>query len=103
MAMPATLRAPAAAPTSTGPTPAAAPAPQIGHPRRNWLAALRAVRRLLSDKEDTGQVFEIMRALNGNATVKNYAQLLRTPGGRLAYEHVELAPLLMDDAWLDSF
>ena len=103
MAMTDTLRAPAAAPTSTGPTPAAAPAPQIGHPRRNWLAALRAVRRLLTDKEDTGQVFEIMRALNGNATVKNYAQLLRTPGGRLAYEHVELAPLLMDDAWLDSF
>jgi ubiquinone biosynthesis protein COQ4 len=77
---------------------------QIGRPGRNWLAALKAVSRLLSNKEDTGQVFEIMRALNGNATVKNYAQLLRMPGGgRLAYEHVELAPLLMDDAWLDSF
>jgi ubiquinone biosynthesis protein COQ4 len=84
-------------------TPPAAPA-QIGRPGRNWGAALKALGRLLSDKDDTGQVFEIMRALNGDATVKCYDRLLRTPGGgKLAYEHVELAPLLMDDAWLDSF
>jgi len=58
----------------------------------------------LSDKEDTGQVFEIMRALNGDANVKNYKQLLGTAqGGRLAYERVELAQRLMDDVWLDSF
>ena len=73
-------------------------------PRRQWLTALRALRRLLTDKEDTGQVFEIMGALNGDSTLKNYRRLLATPnGGRLAYEHVELAPRLMDDAWLDSF
>jgi len=73
-------------------------------PRRNWLAALRALLRLLGDKEDTGQVFQIMRALNGDSTAKSYARLLRTAGGGLiAYEHVELAPLLMDDALLDSF
>jgi ubiquinone biosynthesis protein COQ4 len=36
--------------------------------------------------------------------MKNYRRLLETPqGGRLAYEHVELAERLMDDAWLDSF
>ena len=29
-------------------------------PRRRWFAALKALRRLLRDKEDTGQVFEIM-------------------------------------------
>ena len=73
-------------------------------PRRQWSAALRALRRLLSDKEDTGQVFEIMRALNGDSTMKGYRRLLTTPGGgRLAYERVELAERLMDDAWLDSF
>ena len=72
--------------------------------RRQWGVALRALRRLLSDKEDTGQVFEIMAALNGDSTRKGYERLLRTPnGGRLAYERVELAPRLMDDAWLDSF
>ena len=76
----------------------------LPRPRRQWLTALKALRRLLSDKEDTGQVFEIMAALNGDSTMKNYQRLLSTPnGGRLAYERVELAPRLMDDAWLDSF
>jgi ubiquinone biosynthesis protein COQ4 len=84
----------------------AAPAREapIGHQKRKWGVALKALRRLLSDKEDTGQVFEIMGALNGDSTARNYAKLLRTrAGGRLAYDHVELAPKLMDDAWLDSF
>ena len=54
--------------------------------------ALKALRRLLTDKEDTGQVFEIMGALNGDSTTKSYRRLLDTPsGGRLAYERVELA------------
>jgi ubiquinone biosynthesis protein COQ4 len=76
----------------------------VARPRRRWGVALKALRRLLADKEDTGQVFEIMAALNGGATARNYQRLLATPdGGRLAYEHVELAPRLMDDAWLDSF
>jgi len=76
----------------------------IARPRRQWGVALKALGRLLSDKEDTGQVFAIMRALNGDANVKNYHQLLDTAqGGRLAYERVELAPRLMDDVWLDSF
>ncbi len=73
-------------------------------PRRQWIVALKALRRLLADKEDTGQVFEIMGALNGDSTMRSYRRLLETPqGGRLAYEHVELAERLMDDAWLDSF
>jgi ubiquinone biosynthesis protein COQ4 len=72
-------------------------------PKLDWLHALRSLRRLLADKEDTGQVFEIMRALNGASTAKGYHRLLGTPqGGRLAYERVEFARLLMDDAWLDS-
>jgi ubiquinone biosynthesis protein COQ4 len=86
---------------------ARAPAPEqvrIERPRRNWIAALRALRRLLADKEDTGQVFEIMAALNGDSTARSYRRLLTTPqGGRLAYERVELAPKLMDEAWLDNF
>ena len=83
--------------TRSGDTP-------IARPRRRWGVALRALRRLLSDKEDTGQVFEIMGALNGDSTQKGYERLLRTAqGGRLAYERVELADRLMDDAWLDSF
>src|ERR1700728_2143039 len=76
----------------------------IGRQKRQWGVALKALRRLLNDKEDTGQVFEIMGALNGDSTMKNYRRLLETPqGGRLAYEHVELAERLMDDGWLDTF
>ena len=73
-------------------------------PRRDWGVALRALRRLMDDKDDTGQVFEIMRALNGNATRKGYARLLGTvSGGRLAYARVELAERLADRAWLAPF
>jgi ubiquinone biosynthesis protein COQ4 len=76
----------------------------IERPVRRWGVALTALWRLLSDKDDTGQVFEILGALNGDSTVRNYARLLRTPrGGRLAYERLELANRLMDDAWLNSF
>ena len=77
---------------------------RIERPRRHWGAAFRALRRLLSDKEDTGQVFEIMAALNGTSTQYGYRRLLTTvQGGRIAYERLELAEKLMDDAWLDSF
>ena len=72
--------------------------------KRDWRAALKAMQRLLANKEDTLQVFEIMRALNGDAAARGYDKLLQTEeGGRIAYEHVELADKLMDAAWLDSF
>jgi ubiquinone biosynthesis protein COQ4 len=72
-------------------------------PKLDWVHAFKSLRRLLNDKEDTGQVFEIMRALNGSSTAKGYLRLLETPqGGRIAYERPEFAHRLMDDAWLDS-
>jgi ubiquinone biosynthesis protein COQ4 len=44
-----------------------------------------------------------MRALNGRAGQRAYLRLLTTAeGGRIAYEHVELAPKLMDAAGLAS-
>jgi ubiquinone biosynthesis protein COQ4 len=68
------------------------------------LRALKAIRRLLADKDDTVQVFEIMQALNGQSTAKAYRRLMSTAsGGRIAYERVEIAPLLSDDAVVDSF
>jgi ubiquinone biosynthesis protein COQ4 len=68
------------------------------------LRALRAVRRLLADKEDTAQVFEIMRALSGKAIPNGYRRLLSTPeGGRIAYERDEFAERLSDPAWLEQF
>src|ERR1700756_280680 len=80
--------------------PAARPRRKGG---RQWGRAFAALFRLLADNEDTARVFEIMRALNGPVAQHNYLRLLKTAdGGRIAYEHVELARLLMDDAWLDS-
>jgi ubiquinone biosynthesis protein COQ4 len=79
------------------------PQPRQISTKLDWPHALRSLRRLLADKEDTRQVFEIMRALNGQSTAKGYHQLLgTTDGGRLAYERQEFAHKLMDDAWLDS-
>lgn len=64
-------------------------------------AALRALRRLLRDPDDTVAVFDIMRALSGRAIPKGYLKLLRSPGGgEIAYACEELSALLSDDAWL---
>ena len=82
---------------------AQAPAFRPASAKLDWPHALRALRRLLNDKEDTTAVFEIMRALNGSATARAYHRLLNTrDGGRIAYQRAEFAKLLMDDAWLDS-
>jgi ubiquinone biosynthesis protein COQ4 len=83
-----------------------APAPfNPGIPmKREWGAALAALRRLLANGDDTEQVFRIMRALNGDVTQRNYRRLLTIPaGGAIAYKRVELAERLTDRAWIDSF
>ncbi|MBC7521417.1 MAG: ubiquinone biosynthesis protein [Sandarakinorhabdus sp.] len=74
---------------------------RLAVPKKDWAAALGALRRLLRDKDATGEVFEIMRALNGDSTRKGYSRLLATAeGGRLAYNREELAQKLSDRAWL---
>ena len=72
--------------------------------RMEWGAAFKAFGKLMADKEDTAQVFEIMRALAGKSSPNGYARLLSTAkGGRIAYDRVELAERLMDRQWLESF
>lgn len=74
------------------------------HPRRiQPLRALRALRRLIADKEDTTQVFEIMNALAGSSVRRGYHKMLeQTEGSRQAFQMVELADRLHDRAWLKS-
>ncbi len=68
------------------------------------LKALRAFRKLIHDKEDTAQVFEIMRALSGRSVSRGYNRMLRTmEGGRQAFLREELAHKLDDPAWLARF
>ena len=68
------------------------------------LKALQAFRRLIQDKEDTAQVFEIMRALSGRSLRKGYDRMLTSKeGGRQAFLAEELAHKLDDPAWLATF
>jgi ubiquinone biosynthesis protein COQ4 len=68
------------------------------------LKALKAFKRLVSNKEDTEQVFVIMQALSGRSTPRGYARMLNSPeGGRQAYLAEELADKLMDRDWVASF
>lgn len=65
------------------------------------MRALRGFRRLVADKEDTEQVFEIMSALSGRSIPRGYQRLLQSSeGGRQAYLAAELADRLGDAAWL---
>lgn len=68
------------------------------------LTALRAFRKLIADKEDTRQVFEIMRALSGRSIGRGYNRMLKTvEGGRQAFLREELAHYLDDPVWLAQF
>jgi ubiquinone biosynthesis protein COQ4 len=72
--------------------------------RKDWRTALRSVRRLLADANDTAEVFRIMRALNTSSNRAGYERLLRTAeGGRIAYQSVELAERLTDPTYLRRF
>lgn len=77
---------------------------RIRSERMRPLTAFRAMRRLIRNKEDTAQVFEIMRALSGRSVSRGYNRLLRTvEGGRQAFLREELAHKLDDPAWLARF
>jgi ubiquinone biosynthesis protein COQ4 len=68
------------------------------------ITALRAFGRLVRDKEDTAQVFEIMRALSGGSIARGYNRMLGTmEGGRQAFLREELAHKLDDPVWLAKF
>ena len=66
--------------------------------------ALRAFGALMQNKEDTAQVFEIMRALNGRSVAAAYRRMMRTRGGGpQAYDREELIELLDDDAAIAAY
>jgi ubiquinone biosynthesis protein COQ4 len=68
------------------------------------LKAFRAFRRLVRNKEDTAQVFEIMQALSGRSIGRGYNRMLKTmEGGRQAFLREELAEKLDDPVWLARF
>lgn len=68
------------------------------------LRAYRAFRKLIRNKEDTAQVFEIMRALSGRSIGRGYNRMLKSlEGGRQAFLREELAHKLDNPVWLSQF
>ena len=77
----------------TDPTPYAQTPVYRLQPRR----ALTAIKRLIANKEDTVQVFEVMRALSGQSIPKGYRRYIDSPrGGATAFARQEIAPILDD-------
>ena len=76
---------------------------ETSKPRLEWRNAFRAVRKLLSDKEDTTQVFEIMRALRGDSVYRGAAKFKGLDAGkRILAAREELLDTLKDRDWLAS-
>lgn len=103
MTPPATATMTTEAPIAGGRLTTAENADREYHGRRiKPITALRAFGRLVRDKEDTVQVFEIMKALTGSSTPNGYIKLTRRAGG-IAFAHPELAARFGDKAWLARF
>jgi ubiquinone biosynthesis protein COQ4 len=56
--------------------------PQSAKPRLHPIAALRAVRKLMDNGEDTHQVFLLIEALRGKTTLRQLARFRQTATGR---------------------
>jgi ubiquinone biosynthesis protein COQ4 len=65
--------------------------------RRRPLAAIKAVRELMKNKEDTTQVFKISEALSGNSHNKLFERFASSPyGKRVIDEPIEFEKILGD-------
>ena len=61
--------------------------------------ALKHMRRLIADKEDTTQVFHIIESLNGRMLLDGFEDFVAEPRGKILVEKREmLAPILDDHA-----
>jgi ubiquinone biosynthesis protein COQ4 len=56
--------------------------PQPARPHLHPIAALRAVRKLMNNREDTHQVFLLIEALRGKTTLREFARFRETETGR---------------------
>ena len=75
--------------------------PQIASTRLHPLLALRAMRKLLRDREDTRQAFLLMEALRGKTTLRQFERFCRTGSGRaILAERRSLLARLTDRASL---
>jgi ubiquinone biosynthesis protein COQ4 len=74
---------------------------QPASPRLHPIAALRAVRNLMRNREDTHQVFLLIEALRGKTTLRQFARFRQTETGRAVLGgHRRLLDRLSDRASL---
>jgi len=67
------------------------------------LKAWRHMQRLIANKEDTEQVFQIIEALNGRSFEKNFKAFINSPEGpELLRARQYLPPLLDDHSWIEK-
>lgn len=68
------------------------------------IRALKALIRLIADKDDTRQAFEVLQALGGRSLARGYGRMLRSQGGRAqAAEGRELVDRFCRWSWLQQF
>lgn len=66
-------------------------------PKMNFRAAWDALQALMADKEDTSQVFKIMRALTGKSQWKQYKRFAKTEvGANILAQQIDLLDTLKD-------
>ena len=67
------------------------------------LVALDAIRRLIRNKEDTTQVFRLLKALSGRSFMNNYERFQKTElGARVFSGKIDLIDTLTNRAYLES-
>ena len=71
--------------------------PNRPKPKRRPLKAWRHMQKLISDKEDTAQVFHIIEALNGNSTQKDFRRFMASEDGPKLLERRSFLPDILDD------
>lgn len=66
--------------------------------------ALKAFRRVVANKDDTKQVFEVIRALSGRSIPRAYLRMVATrEGGLEAFRACELSDVFENRDWLAHF
>jgi len=77
--------------------------PSRPKPRRRPLKAWHHMKQLIADKEDTDQVFQIIEALNGDATRRDFLKYAETENGaRLLKKRTYLPPIMDNHAPLEQ-
>lgn len=77
--------------------------PARPEPKIRPFKAMRHMRRLIANKEDTEQVFHIIAALNGKSILKLFREFLASPEGARRFEERRYLPPLLDDReWIEA-